>query len=272
MNPFSAAVLIGLLFDAGLVAIVAIRGRRLWVQATYAACAFAFTVAGAAAVGTEEGLLPPTRDDIVLGTMLLSYALTTILVLSLIHGETLPRRRATAFLLLVPVPLLAFLAPSQGWTTAIAYDDSALGGFLVLCLGIALAETLYARWTSPLFAASSFWLGLGVIALIVAGPVYTYELEFLRAPVFAGANAASPIALAGFAIVALQADPFPTSPRIRRGRSLPGALRAGEAIVFDEARPKYAVRAAHEEAVRGRTTLVLGRDPPPITASGASYA
>src|SRR3989442_42046 len=103
-----------------------------------------------------------------------AHARIAILVLGLIHGETLPRRRSVAFLLRIPVPLLAYLAPIEGWTAATAYEGNVLGGFLVVCLGIALAETVYARYSSRLLAAHSFWLGVGIIALIVAGPVYAY--------------------------------------------------------------------------------------------------
>jgi len=120
LNPFGIAIVGGLVADAGLLALIGIRGRRRWLQSTYAACALSFVVAGAAAVGMAEGLLSAAWDPAVLGTMLLSNALTAILVLSLIHGETLPRRRAASFLLLGPVPVLAFLAAPQGWTASAA--------------------------------------------------------------------------------------------------------------------------------------------------------
>ncbi|HWM53437.1 MAG TPA: hypothetical protein VNP71_09785 [Thermoplasmata archaeon] len=272
MNISSAAILAGVAVDAWLVAFIAIRGRRPWLQATYAACSLAYLSLGAAFVGTNEGVLTALRNDVALGILLLSHALTAILVLGLIHGETLPRRRSVAFLLLIPVPLLAYLAPIKGWTAAAAYEGNVLGGFLVVCLGIALAETVYARYSSRLLAAHSFWLGVGVIALIVAGPVYTYELEFLGATALAGANLASPIALACFALVAIQADPFPMAPHPSKGPAKPGTLPASDAIVFEEIRPKYALRTAHEESSGGRPTLILGRTPPAMAASGAGFA
>lgn len=269
---FSVAIAAGLVADAGLLAFVAVRGRRRWLQATYAACNLAFIVTGVAAVGSAEGLIQPARDDVLLGTMLLAHALTAILVLSLIHGETLARRRGAVFLLLVPALVLTLLAPSEGWTAATAYEASALGGFMVLCLGLALAETTYARLTSRLLAPHSFWLALGIVSLIVAGPVYTYELEFLRAPVFAGANVAAPIALACFALVALQSDPFLVSSRTRRGASRSGGLRPVDTLVFDETHPHYAVRIANEEAARGRSVLVIGRSPPSMPSGGTTHA
>ena len=272
LNLSSAAILAGIAVDAWLLAFIAIRGRRPWLQATYAACSLAYLALGAAFVGTNERVLAALRDDVALGIVLLAHALTAILVLGLIHGETLPRRRSVAFLLLVPVPLLAYLAPIEGWTAATAYEGNVLGGFLVLCLGVALAEAIYARYSSRLLAPHSFWLAVGVVALIVAGPVYAYELEFLGEASLAGANLASPIALACFALVAVQADPFKIAPRPAKGGTKAGTLPASDAIVFEENRPKYALRTAHEESSSGRTTLILGRHAPSMAAGGAGFA
>src|SRR5205823_122607 len=84
-----------------------------------------------------------------------------------------------------------------------------------------------------------------------------YELEFLGQAAFGGANAAAPLALACFARVALLTDPFPLSPRPRRGRTTSGGIRQSDAIVFDERRPKYALRTVEEEASSDRPTLIL---------------
>ena len=272
MNLSSVIVLLGVAADGWLLAFLAIRGRRPWLQSTFAACALSFLVVGAWSAARNEGVLPAVREDLVLGLMLLTHALTAILVLGLIHGEALPRRRAMTFLLLVPVPLLAYLAPIEGWTVATAYEGTVLGGFLVLCLGIALGETIFARHASPMFATHAFWLSVGVIALIVAGPIYTYELEFLGRSPLAGANLAAPLALACFARVALQTDPFPIAPRRPKGRTTTGGIRGADAIVFDERRPKYALRTAEEEAGSDRPTLIVARDPPKVTTSGVASA
>jgi len=272
MNLSSAVVLVGVAADGWLLAFMAIRGRRPWLQSTFAACALSFLVVGAWFVGRNEGLLPPVPDNLVLGLMLLTHALAAILVLGLIHGEALPRRRAVTFLLLAPIPVLAYLAPLEGWTVATAYEGNVLGGFLVACLGIALGETIYARRASPMFATHAFWLSVGVIALIVAGPIYTYELEFIGRTPLAGANLAAPLALACFARVALQTDPFPISPRPAKGRTTAGGIREADAIVFDERRPKYALRTAEEEAASGRPTLIVSREPVKITTSDVTSA
>ncbi len=272
MNLSSVVVLLGVAADGWLLAFVGIRGRRPWLQSTFAACALSFLVVGAWSAGRNEGLLPAVGDNLVLGLMLLTHALTAILVLGLIHGEALPRRRAATFLLLAPIPLLAYFAPIEGWTVATAYEGNILGGFLVICLGIALGETIYARHASPMFATHAFWLSVGVVSLIVAGPIYTYELEFLGRMPLAGANLAAPLALACFARVALQTDPFPISPRHSKGRTTTGGIRESDAIVFNERRPKYALRTAEEEAGSDRPTLIVAREPSKITTSGVVSA
>ena len=272
LNVSSGVVLLGVAAEAWLLALVAVRGRRRWLQSTFAACGLSFIILGVAFVGVEERILAPPRADVLLGLMLLAHALTAILVLGLIHGETLPRQRGAAFLLLAPVPVLGWLAPTEGWTAANAYEGNVLGGFMVLCLGIALAETIYARYSSRLLATPSFWLSLGVVSLIVAGPVYTYELEFLGHTPMAGANIAAPIALACFALVAFQADPFPLSKPPSKGRSKPGTVRPGETLVFEEARPKYILRTAFEEASAGRATLILSRTAPLIASGNATFS
>src|SRR3989475_12706349 len=113
MNISSAAILAGVAADAWLLAFIAIRGRRPWLQATYAACSLAYIGLGAAFVGTNEGVLAALRNDTALGIMLLSHALIAILGLGLSHGETIPQARSVAFLLSIPLPLLAQLATSE---------------------------------------------------------------------------------------------------------------------------------------------------------------
>src|SRR5207245_2585532 len=182
LNLSSVAVLAGIAVDAWLIAFVGLRGRRPWLQATYAACALSYLVLGAAYVGTNEHVLGSLDGPAVLGVM------------------------------------------------------------------------------------------LGIVLLIIAGPVYWYEVDVLRGTTLAGANIASPIALACFALVALQADPFPISIRPARGRTGPGRIPSGDAIAFEETRPNYAVHAARGESADGRATLVIGRTPPASTPSGAAHA
>ena len=271
MIAYSLAVLAGVIVDAWLLALVAVRGRRPWLQATFAALALTFIVNGAAFVGTSQGLLDASWDAAVLWTLVLAYPLTAILVLSLIHGETLPRRRPAVFALLALAPVLVLLTPSADWAVTNAYAPGFLGAFLILCLGVALAEAVYERMTSALFAADAFWLVAAVSVLIIGGPIYALEFQDLGILQSAGSNVAAPVALALFALVLFHWEPFPgPSPRHARrwtGTSVPG-LRT--ATVFDEARPKYALDAAERASARGQPVLVLARESSPPPARGAS--
>jgi len=268
---YNLAVAAGMIVAAWLLALVALRSRRPWLKATYAALALTFVINGAAYVGTTEGFLPPSWESTVLWSMILAHPLTTILVLSLIHGETVPRRRPVVLLLLLVVPELFVLTPSVDWAVRHAYEPNPLGAFLIVCLGIALAEPVYERITSSLLAADSFWLSVGVVALIIGGPVYNYELNTLGFTQAAGSNLGAPIALAAFAYVAFHADPFPVSKRSRsRKSSATEGLPRKAALVFDEERPAYALGALQGEASRGRPALVVARQALPAAPDSSA--
>jgi len=258
---YSLAVLAGIVADAWLLALVSLRGRRRWLQATFATLALTLIVNGAAFVGTSEGFLGTAWESAVLWTLVLSYPLTAILVLSLIHGETLPRRRPAVFVLLALVPVVVLLTPSADWAVAHAYEPNLLGAFLILCLGVALAEPVYERMTSALFAADGFWLVAGVVALIIGGPIYALEFQDLGLLQSAGSNVAAPIALALFAVVLFRGEPFAGGEVRRSPRwSGPGVPEAGTAVVFDEVRPKGALDLAARAAAAGEPVLVLARE------------
>lgn len=260
--------------DAWLLALVAVRGRRPWLQATFAALALTFLVNGAAFVGTAQGLLDPSWEAAVLWTLVLEYPLTAILVLSLIHGDTVPRQRPAVFLLLALAPVVAFLTPSADLAVANAYAPSLLGAFLIVCLGVALSEAVYRRMTSALFATDAFWLACAVAALIVGGPIYALEFQDLGLLQSAGSNVAAPVALALFAAVLLHGDPLPGGTPRRAGRwTGPSTMAPGSTTVFDEIRPKYALDAALRAADSGEPVLLISRrnaapsDPAILTAA-----
>jgi len=270
---YSLIVAGGLVADAWLLALVLVRGRRRWLQAAYAALALAFLVNGAAYVGTTEGFLSDAWQNALLASMVLAHPLTALLVLGLLHGETLPRRRPAVLLLLLAVPVFLLFTPSSDWAVPRAYDLSPLGVFLVASLALALAESIYTRMTSALLAADAFWLSVGVVALLIGGPVYAVELENLVGVTASGSNVGAPVALAAFALVAFHADPYPLAGQARRGRwSGTSELARGQAYVFDETRPTYALRSARRAASGGRPTLLLGRSLPPVGPDGPCVA
>lgn len=273
MIAYSLAVLAGIVADAWLLALVALRGRRRWLQATFAALALTLIVNGAAFAGTSEGLLGSAWESAVLWTLVLSYPLTAILVLSLIHGETLPRRRPAVFALLALAPLVVLLTPSADWAVAHAFEPNLLGAYLILCLGVALAETVYERMTSALFAADAFWLVFGVVALIIGGPIYALEFQDLGLLQSAGSNVAAPVSLALFALALFHAEPFAGGETRRLARwSGPGPLEAGSTVVFDEAHPKYALDLAARAAAAGQPVLVLSREDATLPDSAVGHS
>ena len=245
--------------EAWLLALVALRGRRPWLQATFAAFALTLILNGAAYIGTTEGFLPSAWELGVLGSFVLAHALLAVLVLSLLHGETVPRRRPWVLLLLA-VPVATLFVPSASEALGDAYaGPNLLSALLIVCLGIALAEPLYTRLTSALLSADAFWLASGVVAFILGGPVYTYELDALGLAVPPGTNLLAPIALGLFAVVLFHADPFkgPRLPPAKRSES--AGVAGGGTLVFDEARPRYLVTTAVREARAGRPVLALVR-------------
>lgn len=260
MILYSLAIGAGIVVDAWLLALVALRGRRPWLQASFAAFALTLIVNGAAFIGTSEGLLGSAWEGAVLWTLVLAHPLAAVLVLSLIHGETVPRRRPAVLVLLALAPVIVLLTPSADWAVAHAYEPNLLGAFLIVCLGVALAEPAYERLTSGLFAADAFRLAFGVVALIVGGPIYTLEFQDLGLASTAGSNLAAPVALAVFAWVLFHAEPFTERSRPRSDRwSGVSPIPPGGAVVFDEARPKYALHLATQAADGGRPTLVIAR-------------
>src|SRR5437762_11741868 len=102
-----------------------------------------------------------------------------------------------------------------------------------------------------MFAAHAFWMGVGVVSLIVAGPVYVYELELLGQAPLVGANIAAPLALACFARVAPLPAPTPFPPHPSRGRKAPAQAPAPAPIVLADRRPKTARRTPDQEPPPG---------------------
>ncbi len=114
--------------------------------------------------------------------------------------------------------------------------------------------------TSPLLRTEAFWLSAGVIALVIAGPIYAYELQALGLPDPGGSNLATPVALGTFALVTSHMNPFPAAFRGHRRRwSGETSVESGLVFVFDETRPKYLEIAARREAARGRPVLITER-------------
>ncbi|HYS72088.1 MAG TPA: hypothetical protein VEM95_06660, partial [Thermoplasmata archaeon] len=139
-----------------------------------------------------------------------------------------------------------------------------VNGYLVLCLGVALAESL-ATWQGPSGRRpAAFPIVLGVVALIITGPIYGFELVVLGVTSFTGTNLATPVAGALFAFAMLRTNPLPFRGRVPEGgRRVPWTVPGGTYLV-EETRSKYAeslfLAAAYE-------THALGILSDPETAS-----
>jgi hypothetical protein len=260
MSLFTVLVAAGVVAEVWLVALVAIRGRRPWLQATFAAFGLTLIVNGTAYVGTTEGYLPAVWSATVLWTFVLSHALLAIVTLSLIHGETVPRRRPWVLLLILAVPALVLYSPDTLSALQNLYaPNTVLSAFLLVCLGIALAEPIYVRATSALFAADSFWLSVAVVSFILGGPIYGYELQAFGLSFPPGTDVFSAISLGVFALVLFHEDPFARSRSRPRGRWEGAGIQGGEALVLEEPRPRYLVTSAMKEIEAGRPALILSR-------------
>jgi len=149
-------------------------GRRLWLQSIFAACTLSFLVV-APGPWPERRRPPRVREDLS-RLMLLTHSLTAILVLG-DPRRSPPRRRAVTFLLLVPDPAPRYLRPLKvgPWHR---YEGPPRRLPRPLSR-IALGETIFAATCESDVRDARVLVERGVIALIVAGPIYTYELESL---------------------------------------------------------------------------------------------
>lgn len=273
MIEYDLAVGAGAIVEAWIVALLALRGRRPWLQASFAAFGFTLIVNAAAFVGLDAGVLSEPWEFAVFATTVLVYPLAAILVLGILQGESLPRQKGAIFLLLAAVPLCIFGTPSADWTASYAYELNPLGGFLGICLAIALAEPVYQQITGQLYARDAGWLIAGVLFLVVGGPVYTVEFAVLGLPVPAGSSPVAAAALAVFAAVALRTAPYVTSPRHRKRKwSGEGRLARGQVIAFVERRPAYVLRELELESSGGRPTLLVARFSAPAAPTSFAVA
>ena len=247
--------------DVSILVFVLLRVRQTWNKTLFVAMAMSFVVYGAAIAGEAEGVDNPLVAAIALWAFVLAHPLIAIAALAAFHGEDLPRRRPAILLLLLPVPVVASFAVAEDMTTGQAYTDPALSSFFAVCFAVGLAEALYVRMSSPVLASEATWIGVGIVLLILAGPLMTVELDALGLPSAGSLILGTPPALAAFALAFARTDPFAVTDGVKRGEawSEPSIVERGVAFVFDEARPKNLMITARREADRGRPVLILRR-------------
>src|SRR5439155_6614007 len=160
-----------------------------------------------------------------------------LFLLLAIHGEDLLRRYPYVLGILVPAPLLAWLAPPAGYDLGNVYATAPLNWYLVLCLALPLGEAVAAWLRSVARMSHLFVLLAGAVVLVLTGPVYGFELQALGLAEGAGSNPGTPIAAALFALALTFANPLRVR-AIPRGASRDGTFPPGGVVLADEARPK----------------------------------
>ena len=229
----------------------------------------AFASLGAISSLTMDGGLDASWNPVGLAVLLTAYASLPIFVTAYPVSPRAIWRTRTFHAVALPAFVLAAAGPSAGLSVEDAFLPSTelrhvvLNSFLVACLGIALAEALALRFRSRVHRREAYLVVLGVLVLIVAGPMYRFEAILTGLPDLNGANWAAPVAGACFAVGLRLGDALRVRGRASApAMAIPWPVPSGFLLV-SEARPKYA-RAMFLAAIqsRSRTGLaVLGGDP-----------
>jgi len=210
--------------------------------------------------GIEHGGLGPEWGPVALWAFVLSHPLAAIFLLLAIHGEDLLRRYPYVFLLLVPAPVLAWLAPPSGYALANVYATPPLNWYLVLCLALPLGEAVAACLRSVARKSELFVLLAGAVVLVLTGPVYGFELQAVGLDALAGSNPGTPVAAALFALALTFANPLPVR-AVPKGAARDPHFPPGRVLVADEARPKGTSHFVALAVAEGRPTLEVVRAP-----------
>lgn len=251
--------------NVGLAVVVMLRTRRAFPRAALIAFLLSFAAAHAILLGRASEALGPAWSAPGLAAYVLAHASVGAFAVVFLQGEPIRARIPTLGFVLVPGLALGALGAALGWRPEDTFQPStdlgmvALNGYLVACLAVALAESLMSWRRSASFRRESFLLVAGTTALIIGGPVYSFELVVLGVTQLLGANPAAPVGGLLFAVAVLRASPLPF-----RGREpapdveIPWSIPAGTYLV-EETRPKYA--EAMILSARGSASLAIVSEP-----------
>jgi len=248
---------------AGYALLFLDRRSRLVLAAMLAAFS---ALAGIGALSLDGGL-DPAWGTAGFASLVAAYALVPLFVLAHPVAPRAAWRMRALPAIAIPAALLAAAGPSLGLSAGDAFLPStelrhlALNAFLAACLGTALAEALALRLRSRTHRREAYPIVLGVVVLLVAGPLYRFEAVLAGLPDLGGANWAAPVAGACFAGALRIGDALRARGRVAApALAIPWPARTGTVLVA-ETRPKYA-RAMFLAAARSRPALaVLGGDP-----------
>ncbi len=246
MNPYSLVLGADVAATMAVFAVVALRMRQRLPRNALLLFLVAFAASHVFTLGLLEGVVGPEWAGPSFGALVLGYAALALFVILFLYGESLRHRMPTVVLVLVPGLGLAATGALAGWQASTAFRAAtdpltvAVNGYLILCLGVGLAESLAVWRRSPGRAREAFPLVAGSIALIVGGPAYAFELAVLGFTDLTGTNLAVPVAGALFAAAMATGNPIRFQGLVPEGpRLVPWMVPPGVYLVA-EARPKYA--------------------------------
>ena len=246
MNPYSLVLAATIAANLALLAYATARLRQRTPRLALIGFLASFAVAHAASLAFEEGSADPAILGIGFAALVFGYACLALFAVLFLRGEALRRRYPVIAAVLLPGLALTAAGLVTRWSPAQTFQPStdpvgvAVNAYLVLCLGIAIAEPLAVWRRFPARAREGFALALGCAALVVAGPIYGFELVVLGVTAFTGTNLAASLAGALFVVAMAGGNPLPFRGRVPEGpRRIPWMVASG-AYLVEETRPKYA--------------------------------
>ena len=241
--------------------------RRTLAKLALVALLVDYIIATTAVAGILLETGAPWWDETAVWALVLSHPLAALFLLIAVHGESLFRRYPYVLLILAPVLAFAALSPAGGYDLANLYAAAPLSWYLVLCLALPLGETT-AAWVRSIARKSELFLLLaGAIVLVLAGPVYAFELQAVGFAEGAGSNPGTPVAGALFVLALVLANPLrmpAVRGRLGRDPNFPG----GKVFLIDEVRSKGSSHFVSTALAAGRPALEIARGPAPTGPPG----
>ncbi|HEV8594775.1 MAG TPA: hypothetical protein VGR51_04510, partial [Thermoplasmata archaeon] len=266
MTLYSIVLGITIAANLWILGFAVVKLRRILPLVAFAAFLGTFSASHVLTIVRLEAGAPTPLDGLAFAFLVLGHASLALFAISFLYAESLRRRLLTVAAVVLPGIAIAAVGAYAGRLVSQVFQPAtdvvsvSVNGYLVACIAIALAESLAVWRRAPGRSREVFPLVAGSAALIVAGPIYGFELVVLRFSDFAGTNLAVPIAGALFAVAMGH-----TNPLAFRGRTPEGARRIpwtipGGAYLVDEARPKYA-QGLFLAASHGSPSLAILSEP-----------